>query len=83
MDDVVVVFEYVYFFNGLDGLDIEFFEGSLEFFVIIGGVGRCMFDFFLGSIFVIICYRYMLELSLLLLLLLLIEWKNLYLNIFC
>ena len=37
MDNVSILFEHVYLFNGLDGLDIEFLEGGLQFFVVGAG----------------------------------------------
>ena len=42
VNHVSVFFEHVYFLDCLDGLDVEFFEGGLEFFVV--GAG-CFVDF--------------------------------------
>ena len=42
MDHVSVFFEHVDLLDCLDGLDVEFFEGGLEFFVV--GAG-CFVDF--------------------------------------
>lgn len=42
MNHVSVFFEHVYLLDSLDGLDVEFFEGGLEFFVV--GAG-CFVDF--------------------------------------
>lgn len=42
VDHVSVFFEHVYLLDCLDGLDVEFFEGGLEFFVV--GAG-CFVDF--------------------------------------
>lgn len=54
MENVVIFFKYVDFFNISDGLNIEFFESGLEFLVIIlRGGDRFFDDFLLGSIFVV------------------------------
>lgn len=37
MDHVAVFLEHVYLFDGLDGLDVEFLQGALEFFVVGAG----------------------------------------------
>ena len=42
MDHVSVFFEHIYLLDCLNGLDVEFFEGGLEFFVV--GAG-CFVDF--------------------------------------
>ena len=34
MDDVAVLFEHVDLLDGLDGLDVEFLERGLQFFVV-------------------------------------------------
>ena len=46
MNDVAVLFEHVDFFDCLDGLDVELFEGGLQFFVV--GAGGFV-DFFYFS----------------------------------
>lgn len=43
VDDVSVFLEHIDFFNGLDGLDVEFFQRGLELFVI---RARAFMDFF-------------------------------------
>lgn len=37
VDDVAVLFEHVDLLNGLDGLDVEFLERGLQFFVVGAG----------------------------------------------
>ncbi len=34
VDNVSILFEHIHLFNGLDGLDIEFLKGGLQFFVV-------------------------------------------------
>lgn len=37
MNDVAIFLEHVDLFNGLDGLNVEFLKGGLEFFVVGAG----------------------------------------------
>lgn len=83
MDDVAVALEHVHLLNGLDGLDIELLERSLELLVITGGAGRRTLDLSPGSTLATIRHRYMLESSSSSLLLSSTEWKNSHLNIPC
>lgn len=34
VDDITILFEHVDLLDGLDGLDVEFLEGGLQFFVV-------------------------------------------------
>lgn len=51
MNHVTIFFEHINFFNCLDGLDIEFFQRSLEFFVICARGFMDLFDFSPGGSF--------------------------------
>lgn len=46
VNDVSILFEHIHLLNGLDGLDIEFLKGCLQFLVV--GAGGFM-DFLLFS----------------------------------
>lgn len=49
MDDVAVRLEHVHLLNGLDGLNVDLLEGSLELLVIASGAGRRSLDLSAGS----------------------------------
>ena len=51
VDDVAVFFEHVDFFDRLDGLDVEFFERGLQFFVVGAGGFVDFFHFSAGGSF--------------------------------
>lgn len=51
MDDVSVFLEHVDFLNGLNGLDVEFFERGLELFVIRARAFMNLFHFSPGCAF--------------------------------
>lgn len=49
VNDVAVTLEHVHLLNGLDGLDIELLEGSLELLVVSAGPGGRTLDLSPGS----------------------------------